>query len=165
MGIFTAPVSTKRLAALTRTLAQTQAAGIDIVRAIELHRATRPGHGMSGLCADAADRLRSGHTLAQAFSSRAGAFPPDFIAALAAGERAGQLAEVFRHLKALYEDRIALRRVIIRQFTCPFCLVIIALYIIPAWKGACSLTRISPPSRSSTHGLFDGTPSTWPRLS
>jgi general secretion pathway protein F len=136
MGILTAPVSIKHMVALTRTLAVSQAAGIDIVRAIELHRATRPGPAMSGLCTDAADRLRSGHTLAQAFSSRVGAFPPDFIAALAAGDRAGRLAEVFQHLEALYEERIALRRAIIRQLVYPLCVLIAAMYIIPAWAAA-----------------------------
>ena len=39
-------------------------------------------------------------------------------------------------MEALYEERIALRRAIIRQLVYPICVLIAAMYIIPAWAAA-----------------------------
>jgi len=128
--IFSARISTRRLAQLCRRLATSLEAGVDArtVWAREAERATGPAARRHiGTIKEAA---QAGDTLADALSRTGNYFPELLCELVAVGEQTGQLPEVFRQLADNYDLRLKLRREFRAAIAWPAIQLVLALAVI-----------------------------------
>lgn len=127
MGIFSPKLSTKALVVMCRQLATSYGAGIPILRTLQLVGEHLPrGQGREVLAGMHAD-IRNGSTLAQAAQRQSSRLPRMFIELIASGEVGGKLDVILRDVADYYEDRLAMRRTVIRTMTYPI------LQLAAAW--------------------------------
>jgi type II secretory pathway component PulF len=127
--LFSARISTRRLAELCRRLATATEAGIDArtVWTREAERARGRARRPLGLIRDAA---RRGQSLAEALD-QTGPYFPELLRALAAvGEETGHQAEVFAQLAQHYEAQVERRREFLAIITWPLIQLALALGIV-----------------------------------
>lgn len=127
MGLFSTQIATKSLAPVCRQLATSFGAGIPISRCLDLVQEGTKNQQVREVIRDINMRIGKGSTLADAARAQSRHLPPLFIELLAAGEMGGRLDETFRDLSDYYEDRLSLRREIIKKSAYP------ALQIFCAW--------------------------------
>lgn len=127
MGLFSTQISTKALAPVCRQLATSFGAGIPITRCLELVQEGTKDKEVREVIRDINVRIGNGSTLADAARTQSRYLPPLFIELLAAGEVGGHLDETLRDLSDYFEDRLALRREVIKKSAYP------ALQLFCAW--------------------------------
>ena len=127
MGVFSSKLSTAAIVVLSRQLATSYSAGIPILRSLTLVGQHLPRGQGREICAAMHDDIRNGSTLGQAAQRQAAALPPLFIELVASGEVGGKLDVILRDLADYYEDRLAMRRMIMQMMTYP------VLQLCAAW--------------------------------
>ena len=149
MGVFSSKLSTAALVIMSRQLATSYSAGIPILRSLELVGQHLPrGQGREILAA-MHDDIRNGSTLGQATNRQAAALPRLFIELVASGEVGGKLDVILRDLADYYEDRLAMRRMIVRIMSYPM------LQLAAAWfLGTFALQAISQIGKAFDLGAF-----------
>lgn len=123
-------ITPKKLALLSSQLAITQKAGLPLVRALHLIAENEGDPHLRSILEDAADDVRSGHTLADALQHRAPKLPTAFLETIRAGEASGTLAESFTRLKAYYEQSAAVAARVSTAMVYPAILVLAAIAVI-----------------------------------
>jgi len=127
MGLFSTKLSLKTLAPLCRQLAASYEAGIPITQTLALVGSTSVNKQARFVLSSMEQAILKGATLSTAVRAQRRYLPELFIELVSVGETGGRLDVVFRDLTAYYEDRLALRRVIISKLTYP------AFLLIAAW--------------------------------
>lgn len=92
-------------AVLTRQIAVLLGAGLSVEELLDAIRASGSGPAVDGAAARAKVALLEGSPFSEALAVSGAGFPPYFTAAVAAGERAGSLTEVFEALADHLEAR------------------------------------------------------------
>ena len=120
---------TKMLAALSRRVGTSLAAGIDErkVWQSEIGRASAP---YRPAIAEISRHVDSGHTLSQALESDGSSFPPLFRELAALGNATGRLSDILLRLADQYEHQVRQRREFLATITWPVFQLIAALTII-----------------------------------
>ncbi|HUW60733.1 MAG TPA: type II secretion system F family protein [Candidatus Bathyarchaeia archaeon] len=149
MGVFSSKLSTAALVVMSRQLATSYSAGIPILRSLELVGQHLPrGQGREVLAA-MHDDIQNGSTLGKAANRQAAALPRLFIELVASGEVGGKLDVILRDLADYYEDRLAMRRMIVRIMSYPM------LQLAAAWfLGTFALQAISQVGKAFDLGAF-----------
>ncbi len=112
-------------------LGQLTAAGLGLIRALELLGRNPPGRSYRQSIHQLLTNLGGGFTLTES-CRRLGQWLPAFdIALLQAGEQSGRLDASFRLLADYYNDRARLARQFIADLVYPACLFHLAVFIIP----------------------------------
>jgi type IV pilus assembly protein PilC len=93
-------------ARLARTLSSLIAAGVPIVKAIEITSRVVGNQAFKTSLEEAARAVEKGTNLHEALSAHADIYPPLVIEMAAVGEESGQLSNVFRDLAAFYEEEV-----------------------------------------------------------
>ncbi|OGF66869.1 MAG: hypothetical protein A2Y62_01305 [Candidatus Fischerbacteria bacterium RBG_13_37_8] len=117
-------------------------AGLPILQCLDLLLERIPDPLLKEIVHTVRDKVKSGSSLAEAFSSFSGIIPPIYVASLYAGERSGALVDILRryiHYTKLME---ALRRKVISSLVYPgllFCLSLVLVtalivYVIPRFQ-------------------------------
>jgi type II secretory pathway component PulF len=123
-------------------LGQLTAAGVPLVKGLDMLRRKPPGQGYSRPIAEILDHLGHGETFSGSLQ-RLGSWTPSFdIALIGAGEQSGRLDVVFRLLGAYYTDRARLLRQMISDMLYPMFVFHMALFLFPFiryFSGAISL--------------------------
>ena len=117
-----ARIGTKSLAGLSRRLAISLAAGVDVRNVWT--RETSAAHGSASRAfATIRDAVAQGSTLGDAIDETGNYFPEFFREMVRVGEESGQLPEVFRQLADHYEHTLQMRRALARAspFAPGFC--------------------------------------------
>jgi len=127
MALFSTQISTKSLVPVCRQLATSFGAGIPITRCLDLIQEGAKDKQVREVIRDINVRIGNGSTLAEAARAQSGYLPPLFIELLAAGEVGGHLDETLRDLSDYYEDRLSLRREVVKKSAYP------ALQLFCAW--------------------------------
>lgn len=137
MGILSSELSTKQLVPLCRQLATAYGAGIPIIRSLELVSQNTPNPAVREVLADIRQRIVDGDTLGESAKAQGKRLPRMLIELLATGETGGKLDVILRDLAGYYEDRLAMKRKIMRKASYPI------LQLLAAWFiGSFSLTLI-----------------------
>lgn len=118
------------LALATRQLASLLAAGLPL----DVSLATLSDQSDSKAQRDVFRAVRAdvtaGHRLAEALARHRRAFPPVFVATVAAGEQAGSFATVLERLADYLEERQALRSKLLAAATYPVIVTVIAVGVV-----------------------------------
>jgi type IV pilus assembly protein PilC len=93
-------------ARLARTLSSLIAAGVPIVKAIEITSRVVGNQAFQTSLEEAARAVEKGTNLHEALSAHADIYPPLVIEMAAVGEESGQLSNVFRDLASFYEEEV-----------------------------------------------------------
>jgi type IV pilus assembly protein PilC len=109
-------------------LAQCTSAGIGVIRALELVKASPPAPSYREPLRRLLDELAQGATLAESLQ-QPGWLPAFDVALVEAGERSGRLDACFRLLADYYNDRAQIARQVISQLIYPVALVHFAALI------------------------------------
>lgn len=129
--MFRSRMSLRKTARVCYSLAVALEAGIPVGRAFAL----AGEHGMSArqkhAFAAVAERVAGGRSLGEALRAESGCFPALFTEALGAAESGGSLSEMLRHLAGHYEERLALRRTVLRQLAYPLGLLFCIAVLLP----------------------------------
>jgi type IV pilus assembly protein PilC len=129
MALFSSQLSTKSLVPVCRQLSTSYGAGIPILRSLELVRGNTKNKRVQEVFADMNERIRNGGTLSDAARKQSQYLPPLLIELLAAGEVGGHLDVTLRELANYYEDRLAMRRLIIGKAAYPVFQLVVAWFL------------------------------------
>lgn len=127
MGLFSPQISLKKVVPVCRQLATSYDAGIPILKSLELIMRQEGDAKTRQVFRHMHDSIKNGSTLGEAARLQKRYLPPFFIEMLATGERGGKLDVMLRDLAQYFEDRLAMKRQIIRTLTYP------ALQLTAAW--------------------------------
>lgn len=126
-----ARIGTKSLAGLSRRLAISLSAGIDVRNVWT--RETSAAHGSTRRAfATIRDAVAQGTSFGDAIDATDNYFPEFFREMVRVGEESGQLPEVFRQLAEHYEHQLQLRRVLMAAISWPMIELALALSIVGA---------------------------------
>jgi type II secretory pathway component PulF len=129
MLLFSNRISSKQLAELSRRMAISLGAGVDLRRT--LARETENSRGALHLrLATVSDAASRGRSLTEGFSATGDYFPGLFRQLVEVGEQTGHTAEVFGQLAEHYEHQVALRRSFISSITWPLIQLGMAITVI-----------------------------------
>ena len=129
MGLFSPKIPTRVMVPLCRQLATSYSAGIPILRTLDLVRANIKHPRTREVLSDIHGDISSGATLTQASRRQKKYLPLFFIELLSSGESGGKLDTMLRDLAEYYEDRLALRRMVIGKVAYPAIQLGIAWFI------------------------------------
>ncbi len=129
MALLSSRISDKKMVPLCRQLAQTQAAGIPILRTLQLVASTEKDRKVRDLFVRMHDRIRGGGTLEEATRAESRYLPPIFVELLTSGEAGGRIEVMLRDLAEYYEDRLQMRRTVIRKMTYPILQLALAWFL------------------------------------
>jgi type IV pilus assembly protein PilC len=127
--LFSAHISTRRLAALSRRLATALEAGIDARTAWSREAERARGRARSRLQA-VSQAVNRGDPMAEAVAAAGDYFPPLFRELVAVGDLSGHQSEVFYQLADHYDYQVTLRRNFLAAITWPMSELAIAVAII-----------------------------------
>lgn len=128
--IGTARIGLRDLAGLSRRLATSLEAGVDVRRVLEREANGRTPSRLRRRLEDLRRKVASGHSLADAVDANHDFFPPLFCEMTDLGEHTGHLSEVYRHLADHYEHQLRLRRIFLASITWPMVQLTAALLVI-----------------------------------
>jgi len=129
MGILSSQIAVKKLVPLCRQLATTYEAGIPLLRCFDVLKRELKDPQLLDLLTAMQDSIRVGSTLADAFRAESKYFPPYMIEAIAAGEVGGKLDAILNDLADYFEDRLEMRRAIIKAMAYPAILLVLAWFV------------------------------------
>jgi type IV pilus assembly protein PilC len=129
MGLFSSQISTSRMVPLCRQLATSDAAGLPIVRTLELVGHQMKDRKIRDVLAQINADIRRGSTLAEATRKQSKYLPRFFIELMATGERGGRLDIMLRELADYYEDRLSIQRRIKSAMFFPMLELVAAWYL------------------------------------
>lgn len=127
MGLFSAQLPATTMVLMCRQLATSYGAGIPILRSLALVGQNVQDHDAQKVLRRMHDSIRDGDTLSQAARKQSAYLPPMFVELIQSGEIGGRLDMMLRDLASYYEDRLRMRREIVRRLTYPF------LQLVAAW--------------------------------
>jgi len=127
MGIFSAQLSEKTMVLMCRQLATSHGAGIPILRTLTLVAQNLQDPVAQRVLRRMHDDIRKGDTLTQAARKQSDYVPPMFVQMIESGEIGGRLDMMLRDLASYHEERLRMRRDIVRRLTYPF------LQLVAAW--------------------------------
>jgi len=118
------------LAEITSQLAIMIRSGVDVATALAslANQCQRPA--LAEVLSEVHQSVLSGNSLSNALRSQAHVFEPSFIAAVAAGEASGQMAEVLRQLAHVQRSEIRSRRTMRALITYPILLLTVSFTVI-----------------------------------
>lgn len=117
------------MAIVCRQLAATYQAGIPIINALEITAERHTSCSSKIALSCAAQQMRQGTSLAEAFMSQSKYFPKFVIEALAAGEVGGKLDALLKDLAEYYEDIYKMESTIRRSLVYPAAQLIMAWFL------------------------------------
>lgn len=117
-------------ASLSRRLATSLGAGVDIRRVFAREALGRGSGSLPMKLEPVAVRVQQGYSLADALRASGDYFPPLFREMVELGEQTGRLPEVFSRLAEHYESQVALRRTFRASITWPLLQLGMALGIV-----------------------------------
>jgi type IV pilus assembly protein PilC len=109
----------KRLVPFCRQLATSYEAGIPILRSFELIGRENKDPKVREICSRMHQRVANGDTLEDAARAESRYLPTFFTELISSGEVGGKLDVMLRDLAEYFEDRLAMRRRIVRMMTYP----------------------------------------------
>ena len=130
--------------------------GITLVVAVRLLAARRRFRRVRGSLQRIHDSLERGDTFGEALAHERHVFPVFFVHFVMAGERAGVLGDVLRESALYFEERLDMRRQLLRQATYPLMIlgVIIAMPLLSdLLRLATGLADSSPLALLSPHAM------------
>ncbi len=130
MGLFSSRLPLKTLVRLSHQLAKLADSDIPLVRSLELI-GEKADQRLKRVLMRMSDAFRTGAAFEEALRAESKYFPVFLLEMLVNGERAGRLAAVLEDLAEYYEDRLKIRRSIIRAVTYPLCVAAVIFYVIP----------------------------------
>ncbi len=122
-------IGLKPLASLSRRLATSLGAGVDVRTVWKREAKSAHGPGRRRLAA-VSDAVAQGTTISDALDQTGGYFPEFFRNLVRVGEESGHLPEVFRQLSEHYEHQLRLRRNLLSSLTWPLIELTLALSVI-----------------------------------
>jgi type II secretory pathway component PulF len=126
-----ARIGTKSLAGLSRRLAISLAAGVDVRNVWT--RETSAAHGSANRAfGTIRNAVAEGSTLGDAIDETGNYFPEFFREMVRVGEESGQLPEVFRQLADHYEHQLQMRRALLTAISWPMIELALALSVVGA---------------------------------
>lgn len=103
------PIVKKTNSAYTvRTLGSLIAAGVSMVRSLEIVSGTLGNFYFKRMIAEAVERVRKGEKLSQILKPYQNFYPPTVIQMLEVGEETGQTSEILEKLADFFEDEVAI---------------------------------------------------------
>ena len=129
MGLFSSQIPIKRMMPLCRQIATSYDAGIPIMQTMDLVSHQTKDRQIRTMLTDMRESLRKGSTLAEAAQDQSKRISPLFINLLACGEHGGKLNVVLNDLSDYYEDRLEMRRVIVRSVAYPILVLIMGWFL------------------------------------
>lgn len=128
--LFSPRISVRQLAILSRRLAISLEAGID-VRKVWAREAERPiGPIVRRRLCMVSEAVEQGESLSEALKATGDYFPEMFRELVAVGEYSGHLAECLAQLASHYEDQIRLRRIFLVAIAWPVFQLIVSLLVV-----------------------------------
>jgi type IV pilus assembly protein PilC len=122
-------IATKDLAGLSRRLATSLGAGVDVRNAWT--RESKNAHGTARrMYSDVRDAVSRGSSVSEALDETGGYFPEMFRELVRVGEESGQLPEVFRQLADNYEHQLQMRRNFLSAISWPMFELMFALGVV-----------------------------------
>ncbi len=136
-------VSARKLGASYQQLADLVAAGVPLMRSLEILSHNRGSERLGAVYGDLRERVSDGADLADAMDAQNGFFPPIHVAMVRAGERGAFLEQVFERLAQFVIRQAELRGRVLGALTYPAFLVglggliLIALFtfFVPKFRG------------------------------
>jgi len=132
MGMMSPEISTKTMVPLCRQLSQAYAAGIPIVRSIDLVADNTRNRRAQDVLRRMGDELRAGASLSDAAQNHRKHLPHFFVELLGAGETGGRLDIMLADLSNYYEDRLDIQRQVLRSAIYP-CIQLVAAWFLGTW--------------------------------
>lgn len=129
MGLFSAQIAPKQIVPVCRQLSTTYNAGIPILRGLELASAGTRQKRLREVLTTMRDDIRNGATLEQAARRHTKYLPRFFVELLASGEEGGRLDIMLRDLAEYYEDRVRMKREVVKSMLYPAFLLVCAWFI------------------------------------
>lgn len=122
-------LSLSSLATVSRNLGTLLSTGVPVVKALQLAGRKAADPKIRNAFADAADDIRSGQTVTEAFEN-AHVFPTLYIDLTTTAEKAGALPEVLTALADHYDKMVELRRDFRSQIALPVLQFVAAIFVI-----------------------------------
>jgi len=129
MGLVSSQLKTKTLVPMCRQLATAYDAGIPLVRSFDVLKRETKDRKVRDILTRMQDSIKGGATLGEAARGESKYLPPYFIQLLATGEVGGKLDVMFNDLADYYEDRLEMRREIVRAMAYPLALLCLAWFV------------------------------------
>ncbi len=129
MGLVFPQLSLKKMVPLCRQLATTYEAGLPLLQGFEAIKRESRDTEVRELLTRIQDSIRDGDTLAEAVRAQERYLPPYVIESIAAGEAGGRLDMMFRDLADYFEDRMRIRRSIVKALFYPVTLMVVAWFL------------------------------------
>ena len=123
-------IPAKKLSLLCSQLAISLEAGMPLMRSLQLAARTAPDQYLKEVLDGAAEDVRGGESLSDAFRSRCPGLPDAFLETIRAGEHSGTLADSFRRLSEYYSRTAATGEKIGSAFVYPALLLLVAAGVI-----------------------------------
>lgn len=131
MGMFGPPeVSLPELATLSRRLATSLEAGLDLRKVLEREAEGRSGTALRERLATMKDQVASGFSFQDALAATGEYFPRLFRQMAAVGEETGQLPEVLRRLSEHYEEQLVRKREFLKSISGPALQFAAAVFVV-----------------------------------
>jgi type IV pilus assembly protein PilC len=106
-------------------------AGVDILKVLDTEAKVGRTRYRDAV-KDTADKIREGHTLAEAMRLQGDYFPPLLVKMIDAGEHSGQVDRTLRYMSDYYSDLKKTRQDFLSQITMPVVQLLLALAIVSA---------------------------------
>ena len=119
MGLFSSEIAAKKMVPLCRQLATAYEAGIPVLKSFEIVGGQERDPKVRQMFLRMHDRIAQGGTLADAARAESRYLPTFFVELMASGESGGKLDVMLQDLAQYYEDRLEMRRRIVRMMTLP----------------------------------------------
>lgn len=124
-------IKDKALALMCNQFAIIMGAGLPIVRTVQLVAGQTTDKTLRKVLLDVASDISAGYGLADSFNSRAGSmFPTTFTETIRAGERSGNLQEVFKRLSTYYETTSRNKGKVVSAMIYPLFVIAVAVVVI-----------------------------------
>ena len=129
MGLLSSEIPAKKLTPMFRQLATAYEAGIPLAQSFDLLKREQKDRKIRDLLTRMQDVIKNGGTLADAVSAESRYLPSYAIALIKAGEMGGKLDVMFRDLADYFEDRVEMRREMVRWMAYPIVLLCVTWFL------------------------------------